>query len=208
MPSTSSPSRCRSSRSSSSPSPCLLSGNRRRTVLRTGLGVAFAVALVLTSSTWRGASTSMPLVRTSTDDAAAAVYDQLLEFLRTALRSVFVLGHRRAIGAWLAGPGQTATTIRDSPSDSSGATGRTPDAEPSAAPRSFAVSQPAARLVAGIGVAILVVLSHPGPVAVLTVAVVVAVCLGVVGALGRTASNPQTPHPQKPTTIDQPRNEP
>lgn len=45
-------------------------------------------------------------------DAAAAVFDQLVRFLRTAVRSVAVLGIAVALGAWLSGPGRRAGQIR------------------------------------------------------------------------------------------------
>ena len=45
-------------------------------------------------------------------DAAAAVFDQLVRFLRTAVRSVAVLGIAVALGAWLCGPGRRAGQIR------------------------------------------------------------------------------------------------
>ncbi|MCY0955357.1 collagen-like triple helix repeat-containing protein [Streptomyces sp. H27-H5] len=45
-------------------------------------------------------------------DAAAAVFDQLVRFLRTAVRSVAVLGVAVALGAWLSGPGRRAAQVR------------------------------------------------------------------------------------------------
>ncbi|MFC5910440.1 hypothetical protein [Streptacidiphilus monticola] len=45
-------------------------------------------------------------------DAAAAVFDQLVRFLRVTLRSVAVLGIAVMLGAWLAGPGRRAAQVR------------------------------------------------------------------------------------------------
>ncbi|MEV7831255.1 hypothetical protein AB0P12_11595 [Streptomyces subrutilus] len=45
-------------------------------------------------------------------DAAAAVFDQLTRFLRTAVRSVAVLGIAVGLGAWLSGPGRRAAEVR------------------------------------------------------------------------------------------------
>jgi hypothetical protein len=47
--------------------------------------------------------------------------------------------------------------------------------------------------VAAVGLVILVVLSHPGPIAVLIVAIIVLVCLAIIEALSRTASSHADP---------------
>jgi hypothetical protein len=168
----------------------LLSGKRRRTILRTSLGVALAVALLLTAF---NVARSIYLDALGPDvnrDAAAHVYDQLLEFLRTALRAVFVLGIVAAIGAWLAGPGHAATKIRGSIVGLFRGRRRTPDAQPSAiATFVFRSRSPLCIVVAGAGITTLVVLSHPGPVAVIVVAIVVLVCLVLIEALSRKASS-------------------
>jgi hypothetical protein len=167
----------------------LLSGNRRRTILRTGLGLALGAALLLTVFNV-GRSVYLNSLPADVNRAAATqVYDQLLDFLRTALRSVFVLGLVTAIGAWLAGPGQTATTIRDSVVGLFRGRGRTADTEPSRIAAFVFRYRSALRVVvAGIGVAILVVLSHPGPIAVLVIAIIVLVCLAIIEALSRKAT--------------------
>lgn len=87
-----------------------------------------------------------------------------LEFLRTALRSVFVLGVIAAIGAWLSGPGETATKIRDSAVGLFRRRGRAPEAHPSALAAFVSRYRGPLRVfVAAVGLVILVVLSHPGP---------------------------------------------
>jgi hypothetical protein len=122
--------------------------------------------------------------------AAAHVYDQLLGFLRTALRSMFVLGLIIAIGAWLAGPGATATSIRDFTVGLFRGRGRTADARPSpAATFVFRHRAPLRVVVATIGIGILVVLSHPGPVGVLVIGIIVLVGLAVIEALSRNAAS-------------------
>jgi hypothetical protein len=172
----------------------LLSGNRRRTVLRTGLGVALSVALVLTLFNVARTVYLNALGPDVNQTSAAHVYDQLLEFLRVALRSIFVLGIVTAIGAWLAGPGQMATTIRDSTVGLFRGRGRRPDAQPSRIAAFVArYRSPLRVVVATIGVAILVMLSHPGPIAVLTVAIIVLVCLAIIEALSRNASSRADP---------------
>jgi hypothetical protein len=167
----------------------LVSGNRRRTILRTGLGLALAAALVLTLF---NVARSVYLNALSSDvnhDAAANVYDQLLAFLRTALRSVFVLGLLTAIGAWLSGPGETATKIRNATVGLFRGRERAPDAQPSRVAAFVSrYRNPLRVIVAAVGLVILVVLPHPGPIAVLIVAIIVLVCLAIIEALSRTAS--------------------
>ena len=167
----------------------LLSGNRRRTILRTALGVAFTVALVLTLFNV-ARSVYLDALGPDVNHAAAAnVYDQLLGFLRTALRSVFVLGFIAAIGAWLAGPGESATKIRESTVGIFRGRRRSSGAEPSTIAAFVSRHRSPLRIVvAAVGLAILVVLSHPGPIAVLIVAIIVLVCLAIVEALSRNAS--------------------
>ena len=167
----------------------LLSGNRRRTILRTGLGVAFAVGLVLTAFNI-GRSVYLDALGADVNhEAAANVYDQLLGFLRIALRSAFVLGVVVAIGAWLAGPGEYATKIRDATVGIFRGRKRAPDAQPSTIAAFVSRHRSPLRVfVAGVGLAILVVLSHPGPFAVLIVAIIVLVGLAIIEALSRNAA--------------------
>jgi hypothetical protein len=167
----------------------LVSGNRRRTTLRTAVGVAFAVALVLILFNLARGAYLNALGPDVNHDAAAHTYDQLLEFLRTSLRAVFVLGIVAAVGAWLAGPGQVATRIRGSAVGLVPGRRRPADARPSAI--AVFVSRHHGQLpvvVVGLGLAALVVLSHPGPIAVLTVTVMVLISLVVIEALTRTVS--------------------
>ncbi|MFC1400823.1 MULTISPECIES: hypothetical protein [Streptacidiphilus] len=70
-------------------------------VLLLGLGLVVARALYLDK-----------LPAGVSPDAAADIFDQLVHFLRTAVRSVAVLGAAVALGAWLSGPGRRATQFR------------------------------------------------------------------------------------------------
>ena len=105
-------------------------------------------------------------------DTAGVVYDQLLSFLKTALRTVFVLGIVVAIAAWLAGPGSLATRIR-------GGTLRLVRREPvEGTPSAVAAftarhRNPLRVFVIAIGFIVLVALSHPGPWAIVAVALIV-----------------------------------
>jgi hypothetical protein len=90
-----------------------LSSNRRRSLLRWGIGTAFAVALVgvglsVGRSFYLDAVTSPSLPR----DAAAAVFDTLVRFLREGVRLIIAVGLVVAIGAWLTGPSTAAVRLR------------------------------------------------------------------------------------------------
>ena len=89
-----------------------LSGNRRRTILRTALGIALGMALLLTLFNLGRTIYLDSLPDSVRQDAATAVYDQVLSFLRTAVRTAFVVAIIVAIAAWLAGPGRVATRVR------------------------------------------------------------------------------------------------
>src|SRR5262249_52464039 len=119
--------------------------------------------------------------------AAGAVYDQLLQDLRLALRTGFVLVLVIALGAWLSGPARPATRIRD------GVLGvvRRPSGEGTEA-SSVAAFVGRHRgvlrgLVIGIGLAILVALSAPTPAAVLVIAGLVVLGILLIEVLGRNA---------------------
>ncbi len=127
------------------------------------------------------------LPSTVNQSAAGDVYDQVLTFLRTALRTSFVLAVIVAIGAWLAGPGRVATRIREGVRG-----GSSHDLAPgeTASPVATFVYQyrNALRiLVVGIGLVILVVLEAPSPVSVLIIAVLVLIGVVVIELLGRNA---------------------
>ena len=142
----------------------LLSGNRRRTILRTALGIAFAMALLLIVFNLGRTIYLDSLPSTVNQGAASAVYDQVLTFLRTSLRTAFVVAIIVAIGAWLAGPGHLATRIRESVRGGHElAPGET---APPLATFVYRYRNALRVLVIGIGLVILVVLDTPTPLAV------------------------------------------
>ena len=163
-----------------------LSPNRRRTLLRSALGFAFAMALVLiVFNLARGAYLDAVENAGRNREAGAAAFDQVLDFLRIGLRTAFALGLVVAVGAWLAGPGRLATRIRE------GVLGLVRGGgEGEVTPVGRFVSSylvPLRVLVVAVGVLILVVFSHPGPLAVIVVAVLVVVGLLLIEFLGRSA---------------------
>jgi len=168
-----------------------LSTRRRRTILHAALGVAVVVGLFLIA--YRLLRTVyVNALPASVDSAAAgAVYDQLLSFLRLALRTVFAVALLTALGAWLAGPGSVATWIR---TRARGLVQRAPGTtlvRPSIASfvsrnrNSFRVG------VIAVGLVVLVFLSAPGPWTVLAIALLVLLALAVIELLQRAAAAPE-----------------
>ncbi len=110
--------------------------------------------------------------------AARAVYDQLISFLLLALWTVFALSVVVALGGWLAGPGELATRIRTKVRD---ALSRTPGEQlvPARVAQLAKARKNAIRAaIIGLGLLILVLLNHPGPLAVVLIAVLVLALLG------------------------------
>jgi hypothetical protein len=163
-----------------------LSPNRRRTLLRTALGLALGMALVLIVFSM-GRNFYLDAIERAgrSREANAAAFDQVLGFLRLSLRTVFVLGLVVALGAWLAGPGRLATRIREGVL---GLVRGKPGAEVTDVGRFVYTYRVALRVaVIGLGLLILVVLSHPGPLAVILIATLIVVALLVIEFLGRAA---------------------
>jgi hypothetical protein len=162
-----------------------LSANRRRTILRGALGLAFVMLLFLVIWNALRSPYTHALPPSVNRPAASAIYDQLISFLVVALRTVFALAVVVALGAWLAGPGRLATRVRSTARD---LVTRTPGRDVVAPQISSFVRghRTMLRLVAvAAGLVVLVLLNHPGPAAVIIVAVVVLVLLAVIEVLGR-----------------------
>jgi hypothetical protein len=166
-----------------------LSGNRRRTLLRASLGVAFAI-LVVVALFRVGRHFYLDAITSSggSEDAAAAAYNQILSFLRLAAQSVLVLVLLIALGAWLAGPGKIATRIRTGVRDVVRG-----DVESAGEPTALGTFVGQYRnvlrgVVVAIGLIVLMLLTAPGPVAVVVVAVLVVLGLVLIEFLGRRSN--------------------
>ncbi len=165
----------------------VLSPNRRRTTLRAGLAFAFSMLVLLTlfnlgRAAYLNAVTSPDLPR----DAAAAAYDQLLSFLRLAGRSLLALGVVVAIGAWLAGPSHGAARVRSLVRGGEGT---------KLATEGFAGwvarSRTGLRITfVALGALVLVTRSHPKPVTVLIITLLVLAAIALTELLSRTSSEP------------------
>jgi hypothetical protein len=161
----------------------VLSPRRRRTVLRAALGVAFAIGFLLVVFNLLRSVYLDSLPKTVSEDAAAAVYDQLLSFLRDSLRVLFAVFAVIAIGAWIAGPGRYATLIRERTL----ALVRREGGDESRGPvTSFVAAHLSGLRVAviGLGLVVLVALDHPGVGSVIAIAVIVLVALLVLEFIG------------------------
>jgi len=159
-----------------------LSRKRRKTVMWCGLGLAIGMLVILTAFNV-GRSLYLDAVTTATLSRAAAqaAYDQLLSFLRLAARSIFVLGIIVAIGAWLSGPSSSATRLR---SLARGGQGRQLATE--GFPGWVARSRTGIRIVViGVGAIVLVAWSHPKPLTVLVVAIVVLLLIAATEIIAR-----------------------
>ncbi len=170
----------------------VISRNRRKTVLHAGLGFAAAMLVVLTAFNL-GRTAYLDALQAAHPDAAAAVYDQLLSFLRLAARTLFVLGLVVAIGAWLAGPSGAATRVRSFVRGGEGA---------QLATEGFAGwvarSRTGLRIfVVAIGAVVLVTWSHPKPLTVLGIMIIVLIAIALIEFFARTSpdSAPSTSAP-------------
>jgi len=164
-----------------------LSPRRRRTVLRSALGLALGLALLLIAFNSGRHFYLGALPSTVNSAAASTVYDQLLSALRLALRTGFVLALVVALAAWLAGPARPATRIREGVLNAvrgHGAAG----GEPTAFASFMARHRRGLRIVCiGLGLIVLVALDAPTPVQVLVIAGIVLLAVLLVEFLGRRA---------------------
>ncbi len=167
----------------------LLAGNRRRGLLRWGLGVVVATlflgfALALGRGLYLGA-----LPSSASQSANAAAYDIVVSLLRTTNRVLFVVGLLIALGAYLAGSSRVALAVR----------GRTTGALDGVGDRvaaggfdfhgvaKFVARYANALRIAGVILSflILVIMNHPGVAAVLWLLIALLVYLAVVTILER-----------------------
>lgn len=102
-----------------------LAPNRRRAIMGVGIGV-LAAMIVLGVALALGRRIYLDRLPSSvSSDAAAAIFDTLIRFLRESTRTLGVLGALTAITAFLFGPGKVATTVRGSSSAALASVGRT-----------------------------------------------------------------------------------
>ncbi|MFI8963411.1 hypothetical protein ACIGO8_15005 [Streptomyces sp. NPDC053493] len=90
----------------------LLSAHRRRVLIASALGLAAAVLVLGIGLTVFRAVYLNALPDTVSQPAAGSVYDALVHFLRTTVRTVVTLGLVVALAAWLSGPSRPAVVTR------------------------------------------------------------------------------------------------
>jgi hypothetical protein len=165
-----------------------LSKNRRRTIQRGAIGVAFAVAVqVVLLKAGRNLYLDAVTTKKSTPGAAGAVWDQLTSFLRTSAFAAIALALVIAFVAWVVGPSSAATHLRSwwhrTLGSSSGSAG-----EAGPIPTFVARSK---NMLRGIGAAIafvvLIVWNHPTALTVLVIAIVFVVYVALIEFIGRSA---------------------
>jgi hypothetical protein len=164
----------------------LLSGNRRRTLMRWGLGVVAAMAV---TAALLALARSAFLDVAKNRDAAAAVYDILTSLLRNGIRTIAVLGLVVALAAFLSGPSRLAVRTRTGARRLIGGIGRRGDQpgwEPGPVGAWVAAHKVGLR-VAGVALAFLVLLlwSTPQPLTILGLAIALLVYLAAIEFFGR-----------------------
>jgi len=164
-----------------------LSEDRRRTLLRGGLGLAFAMAVMLAllyaGRAWAvnaAAGNDVP------HDAAVAFFNTVVRFLRTALRTAFTIGVVVAAAAWVTGSSPAAVRVRVTCRRGLTGLADREDWEFGTVGTLVAAHKRSLRyLIAIAGALILVVWGRPGPKGVLLLTGIVLIGMAVVEVVGR-----------------------
>jgi hypothetical protein len=166
-----------------------LSGNRRRTLMRWGIGLVVAMAvtaalLALGRSAYLGVAKN--------HEAAAAAFDIVVRSLRNGIRVIAALGIIVALAAFLSGPSRLAVRIREGARSVVGGAGRKADEAgwtPGPVGTWVAAHKVGLRIL-GVAVAFLVVfvLTSPRPLTLLVLALLLLVYVAAIEFVGRTAA--------------------
>jgi len=168
----------------------------RRALIGAGLGFA-ASMLVLGAGLAIARSIYLNSVPASASaDAAAAAFDILVRFIRTALRTLLVVGLIVAVGAFFTGP--SAAAVRARSAFSSGLGRLRHGGEPGPADRWTYAHRHALRIGAvALAALIFVFWGRPTAVVTIVIAVLLLVALGLIELIGRP---PPQPAPTPPAT--------
>jgi hypothetical protein len=166
-----------------------LSGNRRRTLMRWGLGVVVAMAV---TAALLALGRSAFINAAQNHDAAGATFDILVRFLRNGIRTIAALGIIVALAAFLSGPSRLAVRIREGAKSLIGGAGNKADQagwKPGPVGTWVAAHKVGLR-VAGVAIAFLVlfVWSSPRPLTLLVLALLLLVYLAAIELVGRSAA--------------------
>ena len=165
----------------------ILSGNRRRSLIRWGIGIVVAMGIM---AGLLALGRAVYLGHAQNHDAAAAAFDIIVRNLRNGIRVIALLGIIVALSAFLSGPSRVAVRIRKGSRDLIGGLGRRADeAGWDAGPfGEWVGAHKMALRVAGVAVALLVLfyLNQPTPLSLLVLVLLLLVYLAGIEFLGRT----------------------
>ncbi|MBV8982917.1 MAG: hypothetical protein JO248_00550 [Acidimicrobiia bacterium] len=181
-----------------------LSDDRRRTLLHGGLGVAFAMVVML-ALLYAGRAIFVDSVAGPDvpHAAAAAFFDTVVRFLRTGLRAGFTAGLVIAAGAWVTSAHVTAVRLRTTCGRLLTGVAAREDWEFGATGVWVAAHKRLLRYTIGIvGALVLVVMKHPGPKGVIVVTLFVLVGAAAVEVVGRAVSAPSDAGTTQPRLFD------
>jgi hypothetical protein len=174
----------------------LARGHRRALI---GAGLGFAASMLLLGAVLlviRGIYLNSIPNSVLPSNAAAAIFDTFVRFIRTALRTLLVLGLIVAIGAFLTGPSVTAVRTRGAITSGFGwirRAGERGGVSTGPVGRWTYAHRTALRVCAVALVAILFVFwGHPTAAVVILLAVLLLVALGLIELIGRPPAEPET----------------
>jgi hypothetical protein len=182
----------------------LLSPHWRKSLIKWGVGTAFAVLLIgaalsVGRSIYLDAVTSPQLPR----DTAAAVFDTLVRFLRQGVRLMIAVALIVAIAAWITGPTAVATRIRTTSrrvvGNAGGAAG-----EHGVGFGAFgdwvATHKTPVRIGAVLAaLAVLLLWNHPKAITVVSLAILLVIAFGLIEFIARAAAADGRPPAERPT---------
>ena len=178
----------------------LLAYRRRRALAKTALGAAFAalvVAIALVVARRYYLDHLPPQVQSKA--AAAAIFDQLLHFLRITLRTVIVLGVVIALGAYLVGPGRLARATRATSERTADSVARWADSHEIRTGRAGTWTADHRRLLTVVVLLLLALWfalwNHPTVLTVLLLVLILLVALALIALLAATGRRTRTAAP-------------
>lgn len=177
----------------------VLARDRRRAVVKGALGVTAAmIVLGVALALARGWYVDNTPGNVFTANAAGSIFDTLVRFMRTSLRTLAVLGLVLALGAFLVGPSVSAVRTRSALQRGIGSLRGSAEAAGWNTGRfgtwSFAHKRMLQVAVAGIGGLVLVFWPQPNVWVVVGTALVVLLAIGIIEFLARPpATLPATP---------------
>ncbi len=175
-----------------------LAPNRRRGVMVVGLTLAGSM-LLLGLLLAVGRVATQDAAQSLNADAAVAIYDQVLTYLRISLRAVAIVGLLAALIAWLSGPSGPAVAVRGGVNRGFDYTRQVTvgDAEPGPG-RAWLVQyrRPLQAAIIGIGVIALLFWPYPTALVVVGMLILVLLALALVQVFG-TAPRSSAPAAQR-----------